>query len=549
MIQEELSMNRLYEHWLSGALVAALPFFSAGTILAQYTVSKLATSGPTVTLNGNGVAADAAGNVYGTGQYPSTGKLAVFEVLAGASAAPQIIPAAGAPSGGGPGCSPWSGTATSVLLSPIQLSSDYSGNIYISDEDAPAALRLQAGILTTLPGNTTCNNNAQGVAADIAGNSYFSTGDGGPFVYKISASGAETSIAGNGTLGCANGSIGRPQGIAVDANGNVYIADEYCNVIWKVPPSEAPVVFAGVKGLQNAGCSDQEGVSATSLNLDGPYGVAVDIEGNVFIADTGCGRIRMLDNGVNHTIATGLSQPRGIAVGPGGDIYVGEWGATDILQLKPAAAQMISPLPGSVLPGTTETFDWSGGPAGSQYKLDVNDKMPLPPIGQGDIFGNGNGTTGKSELVSDIPCDGRTIYVRLSSLTNGQSQTGLYTYTADTCKMLHLSASPTVMPQQGGTLTLSAQVENFTTATESVRLSMTGNLVVCLPGSGLCKTTNVVIGTTSLTLIPEVPQTVTHSWAVPALPSADHASVEFKAYITTLGGAVLDSASVTVIQN
>jgi hypothetical protein len=188
-----------------------------------------------------------------------------------------------------------------------------------------------------------------------------------------------------------------------------------------------------VKGLQNAACFDQEGVFATSLNLDGPHGVAVDIDGNVFIADTGCGRIRILDYGVNHTIATGLSQPRGIAVGTGGKICVGEWGTTDILQLKPAAAQMISPLPGSALPGTTVTFNWSGGPAGSQYKLDVNDKMPLPPIGQGDIFGTGNGITGNSQLVSDIPCDGSAIYVRLSTLTNGRSQTGLYTYTADTC--------------------------------------------------------------------------------------------------------------------
>ena len=104
------------------------------------------------------------------------------------------------------------------------------------------------------------------------------------------------------------------------------------------------------------------------------------------------------------------------------------------------------------------------------------------------------------------------------------------------------------MPQQGRTLTLTAQVENFSTATESVPLSINGNLVVCLPGNGLCKITNVVIGSTSLTPIPEVPQTVTHSWTVPALPSGDHASLEFKAHVT-LGGTVLDSATATVIQN
>lgn len=481
-------MKRSHQNRFWIVPLAVLTWLSTGSTFAQYTISTLTNSGPAATFNGRGVAADTAGNVYATGTYPPGAFSAAFEVRPSASGAPQITPVAGAdatvPTQWGYYCTSTFGATGADVDNPTGVAVDSSGNIYIAQGGGgPGVLRLYGGVLSAVPGSKNCDSSATGVAVDYVGNVYFSSGTDGGFVYKVTPSGTST-VAGGATMGCDNGLIGSPQGLAVDAAGNVYIADEYCNVIWKVPPAGTPAPFAGIPGNANAGCfSNQEGVPATSSNLDGPYGVAVDLDGNVFIADSSCGRIRMVKNGLIYTVAgppttAALSRPDSVAVGPGGKVYVGDQTRENILQLTPPGVQMISPPAGSVLPGTTVTFDWSGGSAGSQYELDVNDKLPLPAVGHGDIFGNDNVTTGNSQLVSDVPCDGRTIYVRLSTLINGQWQTGVYTYTADTCKMLHLSASPNVMAEAGGTLTLTAQVENFSTATETVQLNINGTLVL-----------------------------------------------------------------------
>jgi streptogramin lyase len=222
--------------------------------------------------------------------------------------------------------------------------------------------------------------------------------------------------------------------------GNVYIADEYCNVIWEVSTTGTLTAVAGIPGNSNDGCGP-EGVLATSSDLGAPWGVAVDADGNIFIADTSCDRVRKViaKTGLIYTIAgspvgPALGGPRSVATGPGGKVYVGERTAGDILELTPSGGQIVSPAAGSVLPATTVTFEWSGGPAGSHYQLDLSDR--IGPIGQGSIFGakNGNITNANSLVVPNLPCDGRTIHVQLSTFMNGQWQEpGRYTYFAPVC--------------------------------------------------------------------------------------------------------------------
>jgi hypothetical protein len=89
-------------------------------------------------------------------------------------------------------------------------------------------------------------------------------------------------------------------------------------------------------------------------------------------------------------------------------------------------AQITSPTPGSTLTATSVTFSWSAGTGADQYWLDVGSTL-----GTGSIFGGA--LTGTSQVVSGLPCDGRTLYVQLYTHTNGVWQTPVrYTYTAKT---------------------------------------------------------------------------------------------------------------------
>src|SRR5207248_6468743 len=109
------------------------------------------------------------------------------------------------------------------------------------------------------------------------------------------ASGSVSSVAGNGVLSYSgdngpalNAQLNTPQGVAVDPAGNFYIADTANNAIRKVGKDG---VITPVAGNGSAG-GNGDGSAATSAQLNGPQGVAVDSAGNVYIADSQNGRVR-----------------------------------------------------------------------------------------------------------------------------------------------------------------------------------------------------------------------------------------------------------------
>jgi sugar lactone lactonase YvrE len=152
---------------------------------------------------------------------------------------------------------------------------DAAGNLFIADTDNHRIRKVTPG----------------GVISTVAGNGIHSYGgDGGPATASL---------------------LHGPSGLAVDAAGNLFIADNNNNRVRKVTPAG---VISTVAGNGTAGFSG-DGGPATSAQLKSPSGVAVDTAGNLFIADSGNHRVRKVTPG--GTISTEVpALSLGIGSGP-----------------------------------------------------------------------------------------------------------------------------------------------------------------------------------------------------------------------------------------
>jgi sugar lactone lactonase YvrE len=249
------------------------------------------------------------------------------------------------------------GSAISAELNyPSGVAVDAAGNIYIADTSNNRIRKVSNGVITTVAGSETVGfighrgdggpataatlNQPSGVALDSAANLYIAD-TVNQRIRKVS-NGVITTVAGNGALGfsgdngpATSATLDYPEGIAVDSAGNLYIADDLNNRIRKV----ANGVITTVVGTGTGGFSGDNG-SATSAELYGPFGVAVDSTGNLYIADTANERIRKVSNGVITTVAGNgalgfggdggpatsayLNQPLGVTVDSSGNVYIAD---------------------------------------------------------------------------------------------------------------------------------------------------------------------------------------------------------------------------------
>jgi sugar lactone lactonase YvrE len=292
-------------------------------------------------------AVDSAGNLYIANTYNNR----VRKV----STSGTITTVAG---NGTPGFSGDGGPATNAsLASPTGVAVDAAGNLYIADAGNDRVRKVSAsGTITTVAGTGTPGFSGDGgpatgaglvypsgVAVDAAGNLYIADTYNNR-VRKVSASGTITTVAGNGTPGfsgdggpATNASLASPSGVAVDAAGNLYIADPDNSRVRKVSTSGTITTVAGNGTPGFSG----DGGPATNASLFNPSGVAVDAAGNLYIADTTNSRVRKVSTSGTITTVAGngtpgfsgdggpatnasLVYPSGVAVDAAGNLYIAD---------------------------------------------------------------------------------------------------------------------------------------------------------------------------------------------------------------------------------
>ncbi|MHB8401242.1 MAG: NHL domain-containing protein [Bacteroidia bacterium] len=219
-------------------------------------------------------------------------------------------------------------------------------------------------------------NSPQNISADIFGNIYFADGIG--VIRKVNTSGIISTVAGNGTTGYTGdggqataAELNAPVGVAIDTKGILYIADEFNNRIRKV---NTQGIISTIAGTGNNGFSG-DGGQATNAEISSPQGLAVDANGNIYLVDYGNSRIRKVDTlgiistiagtGVNGQSANGsvassaeLNFPSGVLTDNQGNIYISDESNDIIRQVNTSG--IINTIAGV---GGPSGYSGDGGPA------------------------------------------------------------------------------------------------------------------------------------------------------------------------------------------
>jgi sugar lactone lactonase YvrE len=269
------------------------------------------------------------------------------------------------------------------LTGPAHLALDQAANLFIKEAGAYRVRKLSpAGLLTTVAGTGQAGFSGDGgpateariqgpggVAVDAAGHLYIADYNNHR-IRKVSPDGLITTVAGSGPTGLGKGvstgdgglateaRLNGPLGLALDRSGNLFFAESgeptAANGGYRVRKVSPDGIISTVVGSDAPGFSG-DGGPATQARLNVPTGVAVDTEGNLFIADRDNYRIRKVDgSGIISTVAgdgtsryagdgvlataTGLVWPLGLAVDAVGNLAIADAHGHRVLKLFGVAA-------------------------------------------------------------------------------------------------------------------------------------------------------------------------------------------------------------------
>ena len=279
------------------------------------------------------------------------------------------------------------GQATSAGLDgPSGMALDPAGNLYIADRNNMRVRKVSAGgIITTVAGDGTQGNSGDGgpaasaelflptgVALDAAGNLYIADFANGR-IRQVSPGGIIT------TYGPPS-RASQPSGVATDTAGNLYITDEQLRVVRRVSTAGQVTTVAG-NGIESFG---GDGGPATAAQMNLISGVAVDGSGNVYIADLINSNVRKVSpKGIISTLAVNLTNPQGLAVDASGNLYIADGGNNRIVKVSNNGTVQ------TVAGNGSQGFSGDGGPA-TTAQLSSPQSVAVDGSGNFYIADNGN---------------------------------------------------------------------------------------------------------------------------------------------------------------
>jgi len=249
----------------------------------------------------------------------------------------------------------WKAHVTTVAGdgSPLDLSEPFGvavaddGTIYVTDAgDRNRILKITVdGTIVSLAGGVegyaddkALFNTPSGIALAPDGNLIIAD-TGNNCIRRLTPNGQASTVAGNGIAGYVDGSANKAQfsgpiGIAVDAHGNIYVADSYNDRIRQITPSGQ---VSTVAGQGTPGYADGDRNAAL---FDTPSGIVVANDGSLIVADTGNDRLRRISPEGNVTTlpVADLSSPIGVALTYDNILYVTELDRSRVLQITPDGA-------------------------------------------------------------------------------------------------------------------------------------------------------------------------------------------------------------------
>jgi len=298
-----------------------------------------------------GVSVDAAGNLFIATAGPGT-RVRKVDHATGVITTVAGNGTSGESGAGGP-------ATAAMLLDPRGVAVNAAGDIFIADGASTRVRKVDraTGVITTFAGNGTSGESGdggpataatldypRGLAVDAAGDVFIADGQR---VRRVDhATGVITTVAGSRD-------VSSPEGLAVNAAGDLFIADTNSNLVRKVDHATGAITTVAGNGSSGGG---GDGGPATAAMLYGPQGVALNAAGDLFIADYESQRVRKVDHatGIITTLAGNgtfgfagdggppsaaeFALPLDVAVDASGDVFVDDFGNDRVREVSPAVS-------------------------------------------------------------------------------------------------------------------------------------------------------------------------------------------------------------------